>query len=163
MYALPSNHSKNPITSSLCAGGSDGLIHIIDFQLRSTKQSIEVHSLPITDVTYSNDGFMLLTSSNDCRVKVLSVVNDYSIIYSFSCHLSPVLALCVNQSNFLLACLSGDCLQMCNLATKNIVTTARLVNNADYCDVSVSPGGDALALASSSSNSIEIYSLNKHG
>jgi WD repeat-containing protein 61 len=67
----------------LATSGSDGVVNIFDVNTRQIMHKIEAHAMPIRSISFSPDGNILYTASDDRHVNVYDTISG-SLINSFS-------------------------------------------------------------------------------
>ena len=124
---------KNMFTDDIKAAGA---IRIHDFKTGELVTLIEGHNNIVNDLTFSKDGKVLLSASDDNTVNILDVTNNFNKINQITAHSSYVRAVDIKQTqqgyNILSVAKSGRIfLHSFNLQNNTLAMTKTLRDNIE--------------------------------
>ena len=133
------------------AADAEGGVYIIDLEAGAVQTKIDAHHLPIRSLSFSHDGRMLFTGSEDRRINVFDVSGGAGaspLVCSLHGHLNWVTGLAACPDNYVLASVSLDkTLRVWDVRKREAVHTSE--GYADKLwDVAWNPAANKLAVVS---------------
>ena len=93
----------SPVQKNIASGGDDGRLFVTDFVTGDVKFSRDAHKFWIRCVTYSPDGAMIATCSDDSIINVWDADNGSCLLCPFDCDVGAVLSIAFSPDGKVLA------------------------------------------------------------
>lgn len=118
----------SPNGQLLAVGSSDANIYILHVGSWKILEVIKnAHNNSVFDVTFSNDGFYLLSGGRDAHLKVWSVNEGFALVQDLAAHWFTINGLAMHPTKHLLATASRDkTIRIWDTSTYNLLKTLDL-------------------------------------